>query len=140
MKYKSKTLKLNKQIIKVRLSPWHKEATNYVWLFSFGCGQSNRQLNDWLNKRKNKRAKHLNTNITGNVGLKAHSFAIKHLRNWTNELSPGNVIIFMCESKETSKQFNIYKKWFTRHEDIDWQIIEEKNCFFYNKTSLQLKY
>ena len=133
MKTKVKTIKFNTQLVKVRLSPWHKDKHNYVWLFSFGCGKSNRQLNDWLNKRKNKRANQLNRNITGKAGLKAHSFAIKHLREWTNQLSPGGVILFLCESKEKTKQFNIYQKWFTRHEDIDWQIMEEKSCFFIAK-------
>ena len=133
MKTKSKTLKINNQIIKIRLIPWHKEKTNYVWLFSFGCSKSNRQLNDWLNKRKNKRANQLNNNITGKAGLKTHSFAIKHLRNWTDQLLPGDVILFLCESKEKTKQFNIYQKWFTRHENINWQIMEEKSCFFITK-------
>ena len=133
MRRKVKTRKTNKGIFKVRLVPWSKVNKNYIWLFSFGCSKSKRQLNDWLNKRSNKRAKKLSSQLSGNSGLLPHGFAICQLRTWIQELPLGDSIFFACESKEKIKQFNSYVKWFTRHEASGWHVDHALLLFHYIK-------
>jgi len=133
MKHKIKTITTNQGVCKVRLVPWLRINKNYVWLFSFGCGKSKRQLNDWLNKKLNKRAKKLSNQLSGISGLLPHGFAIRQLRAWIQDLKEGDSIFFTCESKEKLKQFDAYTKWFTRHEAKNWYINEEFLLFQYIK-------
>ena len=59
MKSKVKIKKINNYILKTKLTPDIKNKNNTLWLFSFAIGKSIHQINDWLNQRKNKRAKKL---------------------------------------------------------------------------------
>ena len=55
---------------KVIISPWCKlENGFWAWNVGFAVGKSNRQINDWYNMRKNKRARSLRKKFTGDVGL-----------------------------------------------------------------------
>ena len=136
MKSKVKIKKINNYILKTKLTPDIKNKNNTLWLFSFAIGKSTHQINDWLNQRKNKRATKLTIALTGKSSIAPQIFALRQLRQYINELKQGDIIFFRCESKENIKQFNVWKKWFTKHEDIRWEISEEHKSFFFYKSIL----
>lgn len=135
MKYKVKTIYFEPEntYIKLRLIEWSHLQDQTFWLLSLGISKSKRQLNDWLNKRKNKRSKKLSTNLTGNSGLLPQLMAVRHLRVWTEELHPGDCIFFLCESKEKLKQFKIYSRWFKQREITGWYTDPNRFLFYYFK-------
>lgn len=135
MKYKVKTIYFEPEntYIKLRLIKWSHLQDQTFWLLSLGISKSKRQLNDWLNKRKNKRSKKLSTNLTGNSGLLPQLMAVRHLRVWTEELHPGDCIFFLCESKEKLKQFKIYSRWFKQREITGWYTDPNRFLFYYFK-------
>lgn len=135
MKYKVKTIYFEPEntYIKLRLIEWSHLQDQTFWLLSLGISKSKRQLNDWLNKRKNKRSKKLSTNLTGNSGLLPQLMAVRHLRVWTEELHPGDCIFFLCESKEKLKQFKIYSRWFKQREITGWYTDPDRFLFYYFK-------
>lgn len=134
MKSKVKIKKLNNYILKVKLTPDIKTKNNTLWLFSFAIGKSIRQINDWLKQRKNKRATKLTIALTGKNSTLPQIFALRQLRQYVNELKQGDIIFFRCESKKNIKQFNVWKKWFTRRECKGWIIDEKYLLFYYIKT------
>jgi hypothetical protein len=95
--------------------------------------RSNRQVNDWLNRRKNKRTRHLDTNLTGKAGNVYQAFTIRILREWIEFIPPGDSIAIRCESAKPDKQFRVWKKWFLKHEDKNWDVLEEDKSFFFYK-------
>ena len=42
-----------------------------------------------------------------------------------------------CESALPDKQFRVWKKWFEKHEDINWEISEEHKSFFFYRSRAQ---
>lgn len=136
MKYKVKTIyfKPENTYIKLRLVKWGRLQDQTFWLLSLGISKSKRQLNDWLNKRKNKRAKKLSVQLIGNSGLLPQLIAVRHLRVWTEKLPPGDCIFFLCESKEKLKQFKVYSRWFKQRENNGWYTDPDKLLFYYLKT------
>lgn len=136
MKYKVKTIyfKPENTYIKLRLVKWGRLQDQTFWLLSLGISKSKRQLNDWLNKRKNKRAKKLSAQLIGNSGLLPQLIAVRHLRVWTEKLPPGDCIFFLCESKEKLKQFKVYSRWFKQRENNGWYTDPDKLLFYYLKT------
>lgn len=56
-----------------------------------------------------------------------------------NELPEGDSICMRCESAVPDKQFRVWKKWFTKHEDVRWEISEEHKSFFFYKSRVQNK-
>jgi len=135
MKYKVKTIyfKPENTYIKLRLIKWGRLQEQTFWLLSLAISKSKRQLNDWLNKRKNKRAKKLSTQLIGNSGLLPQLMAVRHLRVWTEELHSGDCIFFLCESKEKFKQFKVYSRWFKQRENNGWHTDPAKLLFYYVK-------
>jgi len=134
MKSKVKIKRIDNYILKIKLTPDIKNKDNTLWLFSFAIGKSIRQINDWLKQRKNKRATKLTNLLTGKNSIAPQIFALRQLRQYINELKQGDIIFFKCESKENIKQFNVWKKWFTRRECKDWIIDEKYLLFYYIKT------
>lgn len=141
MRYKVKSFyfKPENKHIKLRLVKWGKTQNTTFWLLSLGISKSKRQLNDWLNKRRNKRAKKLSAQLTGNSGLLPQLMAVRHLRVWTEELEPGNVIFFHCESKEKIKQFKVYSRWFKQRENNGWYTDSKNFLFHYFKPIQQVE-
>ena len=141
MRYKVKSFyfKPENKYIKLRLVKWGKRQNTTFWLLSLGISKSKRQLNDWLNKRKNKRAKKLSAQLTGNSGLLPQLMAVRHLRVWTEELKPGDFIFFHCESKENIKQFKVYSRWFKQREKNDWYTDSKNFLFYYFKPIQQVE-
>ncbi len=140
---KISTLKTKgKLLCRIRLSPWFliEENNSCVWIVSMAVSKSNRQINDWMNKRKNKRSYRLGTQLNGKEAMRFQLFAVSELRKWIYALPIGDSIVFKCESVQPSKQFRIWKKWFERKEDSGWAVLENKKGFVYYKSAtLELK-
>lgn len=125
--------------LKVRLIPWIRTDKGCIWLISMAVSRSSRQTNDWLNRRKNRRVRRLDANLTGKVGNQTQALAVRFLR-WCQAFIPyGDSLSLRCECALPDKQFAVWKKWFAKHEDSSWQVIEEHKAFFYYK-SKELKY
>jgi hypothetical protein len=121
-------------LLKMRLIPWIKTEKGCVWLVSLAVAKSKRQINDWMDRRKNARVRQLDMSLTGKIGNSVQAIAIRQVRKWVDELPRGHSIAMRCESALPEKQFRVWKKWFERHENIAWEINEEyKSFFFYKK-------
>jgi hypothetical protein len=123
-------------ILKIRLLPWIHTKDGYIWLASMAVGKSIRQINDWMNRRKNGRVRQLNTSLTGKFGVKPQLIAICQVRKWIEELPDGDAICLRCESAKANKQFDIWQKWFRKNEDPSWVISEEHMSFYYYKNKV----
>ena len=120
-------------LLKMNLLPWIHTSKGCVWLASLAVAKSNRQINDWMDRRKNARARHLDTSLTGKIGNGVQAIAIRQVRQWVSELPKGHSITLRCESVLPEKQFRVWKKWFEIHEDVRWEISEEYKSFFFYK-------
>jgi len=120
--------------LKVRLIPWIRTQSGCVWLVSMAVSRSTRQANDWLLRRKNKRVRRLDMNLTGKAGNRSQALAVRFLRDCQEYIPKGDSLVIRCECVESDKQFRIWKKWFALHEDSDWEVIEEDKSFFYYKS------
>lgn len=119
--------------VKVRIIPWVRTTNGCVWLVSMAASKSNRQVNDWLKKRKNKRVRRMDMNLTGKHGNKSQAIAVRLLREMPFWIPKGDSLFFLCESAKADKQFRVWKKWFSRWENFRWEPDEEnKGFFFYN--------
>lgn len=129
------TTRIGKHILKMRLFPWLRTKSGYVWLASMAISKSNRQLNDWTTLKKNRRVRLLNLSMTGKFGPKTQAIAIRQVRDWMKEIPIGDSISLRCESCLAEKQFKIWKKWFLKNESNEWEINDELKCFFYFRES-----
>ena len=120
-----------KYILKVRLIPWMFTEDGVIWLASMAVGKSMRQINDWMMQRKNKRTHQMDISLTGKFGPRTQAIAIRKVRDWMKEIPQGDSITLRCESYLSDKQFNIWKKWFEKHEDKSWIISDEHKSFFF---------
>lgn len=131
---KISTLKLDDgTLLRVRLIPWIPVEDRYIWLVSMAVGKSNRQINDWMNKRKNRRARRLSTQLNGKFAMQLQLLAMDQVRTWMDEHPAGDSMTFRCESAKADKQFRIWKKWFRRKEAVEWQVLDEELAFYYYK-------
>jgi hypothetical protein len=130
---KIKTIALPQgMVLKLRLIPWMRTQNNCVWLASLAVGKSKKQINDWLQQRKKRSVNRLSSKLTGKLGPRAQALAIRQVRQWIGELPPGDSLCLRCESALPEKQFQVWKKWFTKHEDKDWVINDEFKYFLYS--------
>ena len=121
-------------LVVLRLTPWIHLKDRCVWLASLAVGKSRRQINDWLKRKtKKRRVRRLNSYLTGRHANLAQGIGIYKLRDWVQELMPGDSITLRCESAKADKQFRVWKKWFHRKETTGWNINEEFKSFFYYK-------
>ena len=121
------------QILKVRLQPYLKTKQFTIFNISSAVGISQRQLNDWENKRKNKRAKKLSMKLTGTLGPAVFAQIIRIARQFYKELKPGDSMCFRCESCVPEKQFRVYKKWLLEKEKDPWEVLPDVQGFFIYK-------
>lgn len=117
--------------VKVRLIPWLMTKNGCVWLASMAASKSNRQINDWMNRRKSRRVRRLDTNLTGKTGNVTQAIAIRLTRQMETWVPEGDSIAFRCESAKGEKQFRVWKRWFMRHESTNWKADEENKAFFF---------
>ena len=122
-----------KMILKLRLIPWIRTGSGCIWLASMAVGKSMKQINQWMQRRSTTRVRRLDLSLTGKFGPKTQAIAIRQVRQWLDEIPVGDSICLRCESTVPDKQFRVWKKWFTKHEDVDWEISEEHKSFFFYK-------
>jgi len=72
--------------------------------------------------------------LTGRFGPKTQAIAIRQVRQWMKELPEGDSMCLRCESALPDKQFEVWKKWFLKHEDNRWEISDEYKSFFFYKS------
>jgi len=77
----------------------------------------------------------LSSNLTGKFGPRTQAIAIRQVRQWVDDLPAGDMIALRCESALPDKQFRVWKKWFTKHEDLRWEVKEEFKAFWFYKSS-----
>jgi len=118
-------------ILKVRLIPWMFTKDGVIWLASMAVGKSMRQINDWMMRKNNKRTHQMDISLTGKFGPRTQAIAIRKVRDWMKEIPKGDSITLRCESYLSDKQFNIWKKWFQKHEDKEWVISDYHKSFFF---------
>jgi ribosomal protein L37AE/L43A len=76
--------------------------------------------------------------LTGKFGPRTQAIAIRQVRQWVEQLPPGDSICMRCESALPDKQFKVWKQWFKKHEDYRWEINDcHRSFFFYKPTVLQ---
>tara|TARA_B100000427_G_C15136619_1_gene432535 strand:- start:79 stop:507 length:429 start_codon:yes stop_codon:yes gene_type:complete len=119
-------------ILKVRLIPWDYDDEGCIWLASMAISKSMRQINDWMEERKNRRSKILGLSLTGLFASKPQILAMKKVREWMKEIPKGDAIILHCESCLSDKQFKVWTKWFKSREDEHWEIYPNNKSFFYS--------
>jgi hypothetical protein len=117
--------------LKLRLIPWIHTQNGCVWLASLAVSKSKRQINDWMQQRKKRSVRRLNSSLTGKFGPKVQALAIRQVREWMQSIPKGDSICMRCESAVPDKQFQVWQKWFQRHEDQRWNINEENRSFFF---------
>jgi hypothetical protein len=120
-------------LLKMRLIPWIHTTRGCVWLASLAVSKSKRQINDWMDRRKNTRVRHLDMFLTGKMGICLQIIAMRQVRQWVKELPVGHSITMRCESALPEKQFRAWRKWFENREDPNWEISEEHKSFFFYK-------
>ena len=125
----------NGYILKMRKVPYLKSPTGITWLISLGTSKSNRQLNDWINKRtKRKSVQKLNASLTGSLDYTAYRFVINTLRLWCEQLEPGDMLAFKCESAKPDKQYLVWGKWLKQKDSkFAWKGNPDLKCFTFYK-------
>lgn len=130
----TRSIRINqKQFIKLRLIPWIRTPNGCVWLVSMAVCRSKRQVNDWLQEKKNKRARQLKLNLTGKDSNRIQAIGVRALRELIDVIPPGDSLTFRCDSAKKEKQFRVWKKWFTKKENSNWIIEDDLKTFFYYK-------
>lgn len=86
-----------------------------------------------MQRRSTTRVRRLDLSLTGKFGLGPQLDAMRYVRKWIEEIPAGDSICLRCESTAPDKQFRIWKKWFERREDPNWEISEEHKSFFFYK-------
>ena len=124
--------RIGDHILKVRLTPWMYTDDGVIWLASMALGKSMRQINDWMNRKENKRRRLMDSSLIGKSAMKPQLKAMYQIRKWMKEIPVGDSINLRCESALSDKQFRVWKKWFEKHEDPNWIANPKwKTLFFY---------
>lgn len=127
----STTFKVGKQLCRVTFMPWHQYRPGFwIWNVGFCVGKSKRQLNDWYNKRRNRRARTLDGKIVGRNGLATISRGFQAVLRLRWQIPPGDLIVLDCTSGNPEQQFKAWSRWHKNHPE--WLIdFEEKKFFWY---------
>ena len=120
------------QICKVFFQPQKEFKKGFwIWNVGFAVGKSNRQLNDWYWKRKNKRSRSIHRQMTGRKGIKTVTIFFKEILKLRWILEPGDVFYCDCTSFKPEQQFKIGLRFVRNHPD--WAIDHEKKIFFWHR-------
>jgi len=103
----------------------------WIWNVGFAVGKSNRQLNDWYWKRKNRRFRSLNNKMIGKSGLKTIKKGFEEVLKLRWIIQPGDVIFLDCTSGDPERQFKAWKRWHRYHPE--WTIDYDKKIFFWHR-------
>ena len=96
----------------------------WIWNVGFAIGKSNRQLNDWYWKRKNKRSRSIRNKMVGKSGLKTIKKGFEEVLKLRWIVEPGDVIFLDCTSGDPERQFKAWSRWHRYHPE--WTIDYEK--------------
>ena len=132
----STTFRINTSLCKLFIEPWGPYEKNFwVWNVGFAVGKSNRQLNDWYRRRKNKRRRSLEQRMTGFEGYKPISQGWKNILRLRWQVPPGDVIMLDCTGGESERQFKMYKHMTnTRNrQHLEWTFDEDKREFYWTR-------
>lgn len=92
-------------------------------------------------KKRGKRAcvRRLEQSLTGKVTLDFYRIVIDTVRQWCDDLAPGDLIAFRCESANPDKQYYVWGRWLLKKESkYKWVSNPELKCFtFYKKTYVE---
>jgi hypothetical protein len=128
----SNTFKIKGRVCKVILKPLSELDNGFwVWNVGFAVGKSNRQINDWYNKRNNKRARSLHNKFTNDIGLRAIAQGWRRVLKLRWSIEPGDSIILDCRSGKPEQQFKVYQYWKRYH--CDWLYDKEKLEFYWTR-------
>ena len=120
------------QICKVFFQPQKEFKKGFwIWNVGFAVGKSNRQLNDWYWKRKNKRSRSIHRQMTGRKGIKTVTIFFKEILKLRWILEPGDVFYCDCTSFKPEQQFKIGLRFIRNHPD--WAIDHDKKIFFWHR-------
>ena len=120
------------QICKVFFQPQKEfEKGFWIWNVGFAVGNSNRQLNDWYWKRKNKRSRSIRNKMVGKSGLKTIKKGFEEVLKLRWIVEPGDVIFLDCTSGDPERQFKAWSRWHRYHPE--WSIDYEKKIFFWHR-------
>ena len=118
-KFTSSTFEVDGQLCKVVLDPlWVNTHGGTAWNVGFAVGKSRRQLNDWYNERKNRRARSVKKHMNGKSGMKAIIKGFEEVLRLRWVIEPGDCIIFDCTSAHPEKQFRAWSRWMKYHPDL----------------------
>ena len=118
-KFTSSKFWVDGYLCKVFLEPVQEyDCGFYIWNIGFAIGKSNRQLNDWYKRRKNKRARSLQGKLSGRVGIKALRKGYEEILRMRWLIEPGDALSAVCSSKDAEKQFWAFKRWIRRHPEV----------------------
>jgi hypothetical protein len=114
--------------------PWIQVGDTVVWLICIAVSKSKRQLNDWLNQRKNKRVHSLSSNMTGKSGPQPLFWAFKQMHIVQDALPVMDSLWFWFDAVEKDKQRRVYMKWFERYAKPGWQYLKDSDSFYFFKS------
>ena len=121
------------------VKPWvyvqntEEKINTCVWLVCFAVSKSKRQLNDWLNQRKNKRSRTLSKKMTGKSGPGPLMWAFKNLKHIEEYIPNWDSLWFWFDAVEKDKQRRVYLKWFARYGNPTWEYLTDKDAFYFFK-------
>jgi len=142
MKRKIKRFELrtkNDEIAVLRAAPWvHVESPGgkpptCVWLVCLAVSKSRRQINDWLNCRKNRRSRALSKLMTGKSGAQPLYWAFYKLKEIEEYIPDWDSLWFWFDAVEKDKQRRVYIKGFSKYGNPNWQYLSEKDAFYFFK-------
>jgi hypothetical protein len=92
------------------------------------------------NRKRKKYVQTLTNSLTGDLSQKNYLFSVMpFVRQWCDELAPGDMIAVRCESALPDKQYAVWGKWFSRKETKHgWKANPELKCFtFYKQRNVE---
>ena len=117
-KFTSSKFYVEGQLCKIFLEPMTEFRPGfYLWNTGFAIGKSNRQLNDWYWKRKNKRARSLANKFNGKSGIKAIRRGFEEVLRLRWALHPGDCLMIDSTSGTPTRQFRAFSRWCRYHPE-----------------------
>ena len=128
-KFTSSTFLVDGQLCKVVFDPlWKNQYGTTAWNVGFAIGKSRRQLNDWYQRRKNKRARSIKGRMNGKSGMKTIIKGFEEVLRLRWNIEPGDCVVLDCTSAHPEKQFRAWSRWMKHHPDWTASV---KNLEFY---------
>jgi hypothetical protein len=142
MKRKAKRFCLrtrNNELAVLRAAPWiyvespDGKPPTCVWLVCLAVSKSRRQINDWLNCKKNRRSRALSKQMTGKSGAQPLYWAFYKLKEIEDYIPDWDGLWFWFDAVEKDKQRRVYIKGFSKYGNPNWQYLPAKDAFYFFK-------